>query len=71
MLPTNNTSVSNKDSIIRRGSIRNSKTLQQLIDLKPNESMKNVIDSVVNYPIITLDELEEGKINNNNDEHKL
>ena len=71
MLPNNNTSVSNKDSIIRRGSIRNAKTLQQLIDtvkeIKPNDSMKNVIDSVVNYPIVTLNELEEGK----NSEHKL
>ena len=44
LLPTNNSLVSNKDNI-RRSSIKNSKTLQELIDtvkndLKPDKSTK-------------------------------
>ena len=67
ILPTTNTSISNKDSIIRRGSIRNSRTLQQLIDIiKPTEPINNNVDSVINYPTTTQVELEA-----NNSEHKL
>ena len=48
LLPTNNSLGSNKDSIIRRGSIKNSRTLQELIDtvkdLKPNDSIKHAND---------------------------
>ena len=68
MMPTNNTLTSNKDNIIRRASIRReSRTLQQLIDIvKPYEPINNVIDSVINYPSLTLD-----KIKLENSEHKL
>ena len=51
LLPTNNSLVSNKDNIIRRSSIKNSRTLQEIIDtvkdLKTTESIKNVIDNVI------------------------
>ena len=50
LLPTNNSLVSNKDNIIRRSSIKNSKTLQGLLDtvktdFKPDKSTK-ILDEI-------------------------
>ena len=45
MLPNINNLISNKDGNIRRGSIKNSRTLQQIIDIvKPNEPINNIVD---------------------------
>ena len=67
ILPSN-TSISNKNPSVRRVSIKNSRTLQQLIDIiKPTEPINNNVDpSVINYPTLSLEEIKE-----NNIEYKL